>query len=211
MAMTAKNMPYKDGFGPFAPEVYRVPMSYPYRDGRAGREAAARSMASSRSTSAASTWPRVVIEPIQGEGGFVVPAPGFLPALSAWCAGQRRGVRRGRDPDRLRPYGRLVRLVRSRASNRTSSRCERHRRWPAAGRRHRAGRDHGRGAREWVRRHVRRQPGGVRGRVGGDRDDRDRGSAVPRRGRIEADDGAGTPDVGGPAPPSSARCGAAGR
>ena len=38
MAMTAKNMPYKDGFGPFAPEVYRVPTSYPYRDGltRAG-------------------------------------------------------------------------------------------------------------------------------------------------------------------------------
>ncbi len=32
MALTAKNMPYKDGFGPFAPEVYRVPMSYPFRD-----------------------------------------------------------------------------------------------------------------------------------------------------------------------------------
>ena len=33
MALTAKNMPYKEGFGPFAPEVYRVPMSYPFRDG----------------------------------------------------------------------------------------------------------------------------------------------------------------------------------
>ena len=32
MAMTAKNMPYKHGFGPFAAEVYRVPMSYPFRD-----------------------------------------------------------------------------------------------------------------------------------------------------------------------------------
>ena len=33
MALTAKNMPYKHGFGPFAPEIYRVPMSYPFRDG----------------------------------------------------------------------------------------------------------------------------------------------------------------------------------
>ncbi|MGN6407895.1 MAG: aminotransferase class III-fold pyridoxal phosphate-dependent enzyme, partial [Curtobacterium sp.] len=33
MALTAKNQPYKNGFGPFAPEVYRVPMSYPFRDG----------------------------------------------------------------------------------------------------------------------------------------------------------------------------------
>ena len=31
MAMTAKNMPYKEGFGPFAGEVYRVPMAYPFR------------------------------------------------------------------------------------------------------------------------------------------------------------------------------------
>jgi 4-aminobutyrate aminotransferase/(S)-3-amino-2-methylpropionate transaminase len=42
MAMTAKNMPYKDGFGPFAPEVYRLPMSYLYRDGLSGAEAAER-------------------------------------------------------------------------------------------------------------------------------------------------------------------------
>ena len=37
MAMTAKNMPYKHGFGPFAGEVYRAPMSYPFRDGLTGR------------------------------------------------------------------------------------------------------------------------------------------------------------------------------
>lgn len=37
MAMTAKNMPYKNGFGPFAGEVYRAPMSYPLRDGLSGR------------------------------------------------------------------------------------------------------------------------------------------------------------------------------
>ena len=44
MALTAKNMPYKDRFGPFAPEVYRAPMSYPLRDGLSGAEAAARAI-----------------------------------------------------------------------------------------------------------------------------------------------------------------------
>ena len=46
MALTAKNMPYKDGFGPFAPEVYRVPMSYPFRDpaGMSGAAAAGRAI-----------------------------------------------------------------------------------------------------------------------------------------------------------------------
>jgi 4-aminobutyrate aminotransferase / (S)-3-amino-2-methylpropionate transaminase / 5-aminovalerate transaminase len=85
MAMTAKNMPYKDGFGPFAPEVYRVPTSYPYRDGLSGPEAAARSVASIEKYVGASNVACVVIEPIHGEGGFVVPAPGFLPAVAEWC------------------------------------------------------------------------------------------------------------------------------
>lgn len=90
MAMTAKNMPYKDGFGPFAPEVYRVPTSYPYRDGLSGREAAARSMGAIDKYVGASNVACVVIEPIHGEGGFVVPAPGFLPAVADWC--QANGV-----------------------------------------------------------------------------------------------------------------------
>jgi 4-aminobutyrate aminotransferase/(S)-3-amino-2-methylpropionate transaminase len=87
MAMTAKNMPYKDGFGPFAPEIYRVPMSYPYRDepGMTGPQAAARAMALVDADIGAKNVAAVVIEPIQGEGGFVVPAPGFLPALYGWC------------------------------------------------------------------------------------------------------------------------------
>ncbi|MGK4422572.1 aminotransferase class III-fold pyridoxal phosphate-dependent enzyme, partial [Klebsiella pneumoniae] len=42
MALTAKHMPYKSGFGPFAAEVYRAPLSYPYRDGLSGPEAAAK-------------------------------------------------------------------------------------------------------------------------------------------------------------------------
>jgi 4-aminobutyrate aminotransferase/(S)-3-amino-2-methylpropionate transaminase len=86
MAMTAKNMPYKNGFGPFAAEVYRAPMSYPFRDGGLeGPEAAARAISVIEKQVGAANLACVVIEPIQGEGGFVVPARGFLPAISAWC------------------------------------------------------------------------------------------------------------------------------
>lgn len=84
MALTAKNMPYKDRFGPFAPEVYRVPTSYPFRDGLSGPEAAARAIAQIESTVGAHNVAAILIEPIQGEGGFIVPANGFLPALSQW-------------------------------------------------------------------------------------------------------------------------------
>jgi len=86
MAMTAKSMPYKSGFGPFAGEVYRAPMSYPFRDaGVDGPAAAARAIDVIEKQVGAANLAAVVIEPIQGEGGFVVPAPGFLPALAKWC------------------------------------------------------------------------------------------------------------------------------
>ncbi len=85
MAMTAKNMPYKHGFGPFAGEVYRAPMSYPLRDGLSGEQAAARAIDVIDKQVGAANLACLVIEPIQGEGGFVVPAPGFLPALAAWA------------------------------------------------------------------------------------------------------------------------------
>ncbi|MGU3410582.1 4-aminobutyrate--2-oxoglutarate transaminase [Microbacterium sp. M1A1_1b] len=85
LALTAKNQPYKSGFGPFAPEVYRVPMSYPYRDGLSGAEAAKRAISQIEKQVGAENTAAVLIEPIQGEGGFVVPAPGFLPALAAWA------------------------------------------------------------------------------------------------------------------------------
>ena len=87
MAMTAKNMPYKNGFGPFAGEIYRVPMSYPFREtaGIKGEDAAARAIDQLEKQVGADNLACVVIEPILGEGGFVVPAEGFLPALSAWC------------------------------------------------------------------------------------------------------------------------------
>jgi 4-aminobutyrate aminotransferase/(S)-3-amino-2-methylpropionate transaminase len=89
MALTAKNMPYKDRFGPFAPEVYRVPVSYPFRDpaGFTGRDAAARAVEQIDKQVGAANVACVLIEPIQGEGGFVVPAAGFLPGLADWCRG----------------------------------------------------------------------------------------------------------------------------
>ncbi|GAB7040258.1 MULTISPECIES: 4-aminobutyrate--2-oxoglutarate transaminase [Catenuloplanes] len=86
MALTAKNMPYKQGFGPFAGEVHRVPMSYPLRDGgRSGPAAAAAAIDLIETRIGARNVAALLIEPIQGEGGFVVPAPGFLPALRAWA------------------------------------------------------------------------------------------------------------------------------
>ncbi|RAK43049.1 4-aminobutyrate aminotransferase/(S)-3-amino-2-methylpropionate transaminase [Actinoplanes lutulentus] len=86
LAMTAKNKPYKHTFGPFAPEVYRAPGSYPYRDGNLdGAAAAARAIDQIEKQIGADNLAALVIEPIQGEGGFIEPAPGFLPALAAWC------------------------------------------------------------------------------------------------------------------------------
>jgi 4-aminobutyrate aminotransferase/(S)-3-amino-2-methylpropionate transaminase len=87
MALTAKSMPYKHGFGPFAPEVYRAPMSYPFRDpdGMTGEQAAARALDLVEKQVGADQVACIVIEPVQGEGGFVVPAPGFLAALQEWC------------------------------------------------------------------------------------------------------------------------------
>ncbi|WP_284252530.1 4-aminobutyrate--2-oxoglutarate transaminase [Pseudolysinimonas kribbensis] len=85
MAMTFKNMPYRDGFGPFASEIYRAPNSYPLHDGLSGAEAAARTIAYLDKSAGAANLACLVVEPIQGEGGFVVPADGYLPALQEWC------------------------------------------------------------------------------------------------------------------------------
>ncbi len=92
MAMTAKAMPYKTGFGPFAGEVYRVPTSYPLRDPdrMTGEEAAARLIDVAERQVGSDRVAALVAEPILGEGGFVVPAPGFWPALRAWT--ERTGI-----------------------------------------------------------------------------------------------------------------------
>jgi len=85
MGLTAKAMPYKRGFGPFASEIYRAPMSYPFRDGLTGPEAAAKAISLMEKQIGADSLAAVIIEPIQGEGGFIVPADGFLPAIVDWC------------------------------------------------------------------------------------------------------------------------------
>ena len=86
MGLTAKNMPYKSTFGPFASEIYRAPLSYPFRDeGLDGVEAARRAIDVIEKQVGAENLAALVIEPIQGEGGFIVPAPGFLPTLLEWC------------------------------------------------------------------------------------------------------------------------------
>ena len=92
MALTAKNMPYKHGFGPFAPEVYRVPMAYPYRwptgPQNCADEAFEEFVALVYAQVGEKNTAAVIIEPIQGEGGFIVPAPGFLAKVSQWCTEQ---------------------------------------------------------------------------------------------------------------------------
>jgi 4-aminobutyrate aminotransferase/(S)-3-amino-2-methylpropionate transaminase len=92
MALTAKSMPYKSGFGPFAPEIYRAPLSYPFLDAQLDKElatdgelAAKRALSIIAKQVGADNLAAVIIEPIQGEGGFIVPADGFLPALLDWC------------------------------------------------------------------------------------------------------------------------------
>jgi 4-aminobutyrate aminotransferase / (S)-3-amino-2-methylpropionate transaminase / 5-aminovalerate transaminase len=85
MALTAKALPYKLGFGPFAPEVYRAPLSYPFHDGLSGEAAATRAISLLDKQVGSDQLAAIIIEPIQGEGGFIVPAPGFLAALADWC------------------------------------------------------------------------------------------------------------------------------
>jgi len=89
MALTAKNMPYKQGFGPFAGEIYRMPMAYPLRwpDGPQACQAEALDVVKSliHTQVGESNAAAVIIEPIQGEGGFIVPPEGFLAGLAEFC------------------------------------------------------------------------------------------------------------------------------
>ncbi len=89
MALTAKAMPYKHRFGPFAGEVYRVPMAYPYRwptgPERCAQEAFTEVTSLVHGQVGEENTAAVILEPIQGEGGFIVPPPGFVAALARWC------------------------------------------------------------------------------------------------------------------------------
>ncbi len=87
MAMNFKAAPYATGFGPLAGSINHAPMSYPYRDteGLSGEDAAARAITYLEKRVGAKQFAAIVIEPIQGEGGFIVPAPGFLSTLGNWA------------------------------------------------------------------------------------------------------------------------------
>ncbi|MEU7694965.1 4-aminobutyrate--2-oxoglutarate transaminase [Microbispora hainanensis] len=89
MTLTAKSMPYKHGFGPFAPEVYRVPLAYPFRwptgPDNCAEEAAAQAIDMINKQIGAENVAAVLIEPIAGEGGFIEPARGFLPKIVEFC------------------------------------------------------------------------------------------------------------------------------
>jgi 4-aminobutyrate aminotransferase/(S)-3-amino-2-methylpropionate transaminase len=89
MALTAKNMPYKDKFGPFAGEIYRMPMAYPLRWPGGPERCAAEALDTItrliHTQVGEDNVAAVIIEPIQGEGGFVVPPDGFLSGLAEFC------------------------------------------------------------------------------------------------------------------------------
>ena len=86
MTLTSRHAPYKTGFGPFAPEVYRLPYPYPYRSshpedvGRLALEAIERAFTTMVDPA---TVAAAIVEPILGEGGFVVPPPDFLSGLQS--------------------------------------------------------------------------------------------------------------------------------
>jgi 4-aminobutyrate aminotransferase/(S)-3-amino-2-methylpropionate transaminase len=94
MTMTSKVKPYKYGFGPFAPEVYRAPFPYAYRMNMTPQEASQSCIQELERMFVGDVAPEqvaaVVIEPVQGEGGFMVAPPGFLRALKALC--EKHGI-----------------------------------------------------------------------------------------------------------------------
>lgn len=91
MTLTSRHHPYKGGFGPFAPEIYRLPFPYPYRSHEPGRAAADALEALDRafvSQVDPQSVAAAIVEPVQGEGGFVVPPPEFLQGLAERCRAQ---------------------------------------------------------------------------------------------------------------------------
>jgi 4-aminobutyrate aminotransferase / (S)-3-amino-2-methylpropionate transaminase / 5-aminovalerate transaminase len=86
MAMTYRPWPERAGMGPFPGELYSVPSSYPFKDGLSGADAAARTIDYIVTHVGASELAALFVEPIQGDGGVVIPAEGYFEALSAFCA-----------------------------------------------------------------------------------------------------------------------------
>ena len=203
MGLTAKSMPYKSGFGPFAPEIYRAPMSYPFRDalidkewGTNGELAAERALTVIDKQIGAANLAAIIIEPVQGEGGFIVPAPGFLPTLRAWCTDNdvvfiadevqsgfdRTGAMFACEDEGIEPD--LIITAKGIADG-----------LPLSGVTGRAEMMDA-PARRRIGRHLRRQPPGVRRGAGHYRDHRTRRVVGPRQGHRAADEGQTGPDAG---------------
>ena len=192
MAMTAKNMPYKDGFGPFAGEIYRVPMSYPFRepapiDGAEAPRERAITIAREAGRRGPTGRRRDRADPGRGRvrragAGLpagarrVVPANGVVFVADEIQTGfARTGDLFACDHEGVVPD--LITTAKGIAGG-----------LPLAGR-HRPRRDHGRGPRRRPRRHLRRQPGRLRRRARRDRDDRagrPAGAGPAHRGRHAA-------------------------
>ena len=181
MALTAKSMPYKSGFGPFAPEIYRAPLSYPYRDGLLdkelatdGEKAAARTIRRHRQADRRRQPGRRPHRADPGRGRIHRSGRG-IPARPARLVPQeRRGVHRRRGANRVRAHRRDVRLRARGHRARPDLHRQGHRRRAAAVGGDRPGRDHGRPACRRPGRHFRRQPGRLCGGAGHHRDHRER-------------------------------------
>ena len=89
LTLTSKTHPYKAGLGPFAPEVYRVPFPDEYR-GVSGQDALAALERAFSTQVAAETVAAIVVEPVQGEGGFIPAPQEFMEGLRAIC--DREGI-----------------------------------------------------------------------------------------------------------------------
>ncbi len=89
MALTAKNIPYKDGFGPFANEIYRMPLPYAYRwlgnPESITQDALDLVIHKIEKEIGAGNVAAIIIEPVIGEGGFIVPPNGFMPGLQEFA------------------------------------------------------------------------------------------------------------------------------
>jgi 4-aminobutyrate aminotransferase/(S)-3-amino-2-methylpropionate transaminase len=96
LSLTSKTHPYKEGFGPFQPDVYRIPFGVPANARLSHRGPVTRAQVAEmldqtfRRVVAAESVAAIVVEPVLGEGGFVVPPAGFLPALVEIC--RERGI-----------------------------------------------------------------------------------------------------------------------
>ena len=96
LSLTSKTHPYKEGFGPFLPDVYRIPYGVPANARLSSRGPMTEGQVAElldqtfRRVVAAESVAAIVVEPVLGEGGFVVPPAGFLPALAKIC--RERGI-----------------------------------------------------------------------------------------------------------------------